>query len=117
MVTPDGLLGCWRWNGTQNGIGYGQTRVAGRKVYVHRLSYELFVGPIPPGLEIDHLCRNRACVNPTHLEPVTHAENVRRMVRPTTGTTVPSPSGRRRSPGGLPSSIRARASLALGGAR
>ena len=48
----------------------------------HRLAYELEIGPIPAGLEIDHLCRVRNCVNPAHLEPVTHAENIRRGTGP-----------------------------------
>jgi len=50
----------------------------GKRYLAHRVSYEVFVGPIPDGMIIDHLCRNRACILPTHLEPVTHAENTRR---------------------------------------
>lgn len=73
-----GLGGCWVWHGSHNGVGYGELRIAGRKVYAHRWSYEHHVGPIPDGLQIDHLCRNPACVNPEHLEPVTPTENVRR---------------------------------------
>lgn len=53
-------------------------KVAGRRVMVHRVSYETFIGPIPKGLEIDHLCRVKVCANPEHLEAVTHQENVRR---------------------------------------
>ena len=65
---------CWLWTGPKYHNGYGQAR-GGR---VHRLMYEALVGPIPDGLELDHLCRIRECVNPEHLEPVTRAENARR---------------------------------------
>ena len=69
---------CWMWTGRTNTKGYGQTTYQGRSVQAHRLFYETRNGPIPKGLEIDHLCRVRDCVNPDHLEAVTHAENVRR---------------------------------------
>lgn len=74
--------GCWEWNLLVMPNGYGRLTVstAGHKkgYYSHRVSYEAFVGPIPTGLDIDHLCRNRRCCNPDHLEPVTRAENLRR---------------------------------------
>lgn len=70
--------GCWLWTGTKADTGYGQLSVKGRPYSVHRLAYSVLVEPIPSGLEIDHLCCNRACFNPLHLEPVTHIENVRR---------------------------------------
>jgi len=69
---------CWVWQGAGNGRGYGLVRVADKLKYVHRVSFELMMGAIPSGLEIDHLCRNRACWRPDHLEPVTHQENMRR---------------------------------------
>lgn len=73
--------GCVLWTGPQNGLGYGRTWFQGRLMYMHRLSYELVAGPIPDGLEIDHLCRTPACIRPDHLEPVTHRENIQRAIR------------------------------------
>lgn len=69
---------CWVWTAAQCPNGYGRFGASGGTHLPHRLSYEHFVGQIPDGLQIDHLCRNRACVNPTHMEPVTAKENTRR---------------------------------------
>lgn len=69
---------CWEWVGNTTAAGYGSLSVNGRATLAHRFAYELLRGPIPPGLQIDHLCRNRNCVNPEHLEPVTQQENLRR---------------------------------------
>lgn len=69
---------CWNWTAARFPTGYGAFRAPDRVLYAHRVAYELLIGPIPGGLHIDHLCRNRRCVNPAHLEPVAPAENVRR---------------------------------------
>ncbi|MEU1761696.1 HNH endonuclease signature motif containing protein [Micromonospora sp. NPDC005652] len=93
VALPD-ADGCMLWLGTETRGGYGQIRATGgRRTLVHRLSYEMFVGPIPDGLQIDHRCHNedksclggrncrhRRCVNPSHLEPVTNRVNTLRGV-------------------------------------
>ncbi|MEU5330906.1 HNH endonuclease signature motif containing protein [Streptomyces parvus] len=70
--------GCWEWTGHVKPNGYGQVRINRRPLHAHRVAYEAMRGPIPPGLVIDHLCRNRRCVRPEHLEPVSHRTNILR---------------------------------------
>lgn len=70
--------GCWEWTGARTKRGYGLIRVDGKALRAHQASYRVFVGDVPPGLELDHLCMNRACFNPAHLEAVPHAVNSRR---------------------------------------
>lgn len=79
-VVVDRETQCWNWTGSLNLVssGYGRMSVEGRVFYTHRVAYELFVGPIPDGLQIDHLCRNTRCCNPAHLEAVTPAVNSQR---------------------------------------
>ena len=69
---------CWLWVGAKNGGVYGHLKVGDGHLLAHRYSYELLVGPIPKGLQIDHLCFTPLCVNPQHLEPVTPRENCQR---------------------------------------
>lgn len=75
---------CWMWVGSLSGNGYGRIQgyvVDASPKLAHRVAYELVNGPIPEGMQLDHLCRNRRCVNPAHLEPVTCGENLRRGCR------------------------------------
>lgn len=78
---------CWLWTGERNWAGYGRVKVKSvegvwKWIQAHRLAYELAVGPIPAGLQIDHLCGNRGCVNPDHLQPVTGYVNTHRSNGP-----------------------------------
>ena len=79
-ITPS----CWLWLGHTDRDGYGALDVAGKFTRAHRFAYEELVGPIPEGLTLDHVvawgCRHKNCVNPTHLEPVSAAENTRRSM-------------------------------------
>lgn len=81
-VDLDGPGGCWLWTAGDNGEGYGRFWTGTGSMQAHRFAYELLVGPIPEGLQIDHLCRVRRCVNPAHLEPVTQRENILRGTSP-----------------------------------
>jgi hypothetical protein len=73
-----GPLGCWPWMGRRNQYGYGVVQFAGRRSTCSRVSWLLTNGVLPDRTQVDHLCRNRICVNPAHLEPVTQQENQRR---------------------------------------
>lgn len=69
---------CWLWTGETNGEGYGRLQFQGKRGGAHRIVYELLVGDIPEGLQLDHLCRVRNCVNPDHVEPATFKTNQER---------------------------------------
>jgi hypothetical protein len=71
--------GCWQWTGSRLNSGYGSFFHDGSGRPAHRVAYEIYVGSIPDGLTIDHLCRNKLCVRPDHLEPVSLSTNVRRV--------------------------------------
>lgn len=82
VFAEDGAA-CWRWTGCRNYAGYGAFTVGRKNLRAHRVAWELCVGQIPPGQVPDHLCRNRACVNPSHLELVTVKVNTLRGDGPT----------------------------------
>ena len=71
---------CWEWTAQRDRYGYGKFFLDGATRGAHRVAYELFVGPVPTSLQVDHLCRNHGCVNPDHLEAVTQIENMARGV-------------------------------------
>lgn len=74
--------GCWNWTASTWANGYGQFKSDGRMVAAHRFAYERVRGNVPDGLQLDHLCRNRLCVNPDHLEAVSQRENILRGMSP-----------------------------------
>lgn len=78
-MMPEPNSGCWLWLAAASSLGYGYF-FDGKLKLAHRVSYEMHVGPIPDGLDLDHLCRNPSCVNPDHLEPVTRKENINRGI-------------------------------------
>lgn len=77
-IKVDELTGCWLWQAQLSYEGYAKFQIGRKNALAHRVAYEYWVGKIPKGLEIDHLCRTRNCVNPQHLEAVDHDENRRR---------------------------------------
>jgi hypothetical protein len=81
-IVTDPIKQCWQWQGALDTGGYGNIRYRSKLFLTHRIAYIHFNGPIPPGLEIDHLCRNRACCQPKHLEAVTRSENILRGIGP-----------------------------------
>jgi hypothetical protein len=80
---------CWLWTGALDFAGYGRFNMSGGMKSAHRLAYEWLVGPIPEGLQLDHLCRVTNCVRPSHLDPVTARENGRRGVKGVLTTHCP----------------------------
>lgn len=96
--------GCWIWQGRKSSTGHGRFAYDGRELAAHRFSYQLHIGNVGRKRELDHLCRNRACCNPSHLEPVSDRENTLRGIGPTAenarkthckrGHELPAPSAR-----------------------
>jgi hypothetical protein len=80
-VSPCPMSGCWLWIASLTGPGYGQFSVRRRPQLAHRVAYVAANGSIPEGLELDHLCHTRCCVNPGHLDPVSHRENLKRAAK------------------------------------
>lgn len=81
-VVVDPVTECWLWQKSRNDQGYGQLHFDGALRSAHIVSYQVFVGPVPDGLTLDHTCRNTSCINPDHLEPVTMRENILRGTCP-----------------------------------
>ena len=84
LVHEETNSGCWLLESAPNSNGYGRIQIDGVRGLAHRVMYEHHVGTVPEGLDLDHLCRNRECCNPSHLEPVTRRENLMR------GETIPA---------------------------
>lgn len=78
FMVVDHVTGCWNWTANKNQKGYGRVAIDGRLHSAHRVSFEIFNGPLIDGLEVDHVCENRGCINPAHLQQITHASNVRK---------------------------------------
>jgi hypothetical protein len=99
-VAPEPMTGCWLWTAGADRDGYGHFWLSGRTKRAHRVAYEAMVGPVPVGLELDHVqargCSSRACVNPAHLEPVTTAVNASRERTSAAGLAAKHATGRRR---------------------
>jgi hypothetical protein len=70
--------GCWEWQGGKNGVGYGVAHHKGKTTSAHRIAYQIFNGEIPEGMDVDHICFNRACVNPGHLQLLDRSANMRK---------------------------------------
>lgn len=82
-------FGCWEWTATKNSYGYGRIWDGDRLVLAHRAVWEVLIAPLSDDVDLDHLCRNPGCVNPAHLQPVDHRENVLR------GTSIPAENARK----------------------